>query len=67
VRALITADTGSSAALSSPAHVAFDTKSKAEKMVLEGLSSGESSEITAEDWNEKRRQLTLRHSKPGSV
>ena len=63
VRALIAADAGELAQLPGLSHLTFKNKSQVEKLIVEGIRSGKSSEITAADWNEKRRQLAQRHSK----
>ena len=40
----------------------FRSREQLEKLVLEGLASGSSKELTDADWEEKRRRLLERHS-----
>jgi antitoxin ParD1/3/4 len=66
VRALIAADAAQLSRPVAPEHLTVGTKSDLEKMLIEGLESGDSSEITASEWDEKRRKLKERYSKRGS-
>jgi antitoxin ParD1/3/4 len=67
VRALIAADAAQLTRPLAPLHLTVSTKSELEKMLIEGLESGESSEMMASDWDEKRRKLKERYSKRGSL
>jgi Arc/MetJ-type ribon-helix-helix transcriptional regulator len=57
VRALIDADSADTAA---PASVHFDGKGSLQAMLQAGISSGDSGEITAADWETKRQNLRSR-------
>jgi len=49
-----------------PSDLTFCSKPELEKLLIEGIEGGGSREITAAEWDEKRRKLRDRHSKPGS-
>jgi antitoxin ParD1/3/4 len=65
VRALIVADAAQLPRTLAPEHLTIGTKSDLEKLLLEGLESGESAEITASEWDEKRQKLKDRYSNRG--
>jgi Arc/MetJ-type ribon-helix-helix transcriptional regulator len=66
VRALIEADTNGTAAVGAPEHVTFQNKADLERLLIEGINSGDSREITPAEWDEKRRKLRERYAKPES-
>jgi Arc/MetJ-type ribon-helix-helix transcriptional regulator len=66
VRALIEADANELAGNGAPEHLTFHNKSELEKLLVQGIKSGDSREISAAEWDEKRRKLRERHSKRGS-
>jgi hypothetical protein len=56
---------GEAGRLPVPAHLTFDSKSELEKMLVEGIKSGDFRDISPTEWNEKQARLKDRFSKPG--
>jgi plasmid stability protein len=66
VRALIAADSDRSFEIPGPAHLTFNSKPELDRLLQEGIDSGDSGEITAAEWTEKRQRLIDRYSKSGA-